>query len=48
MAQELHQIKTMLIQLKKEEQRNEAKNEKLNKMIEELEGKNSDKEYELS
>lgn len=48
MAQELHQIKTMLIQLKKEEEKNESKITKIDKMVEELECKNNDKQYELS
>lgn len=47
-AQELHQIKLMLIQTKKEEEKNEAKLEKVEKMAEELESKNADKDYELS
>jgi hypothetical protein len=47
-AQELHQIKLMLIQTKKEEEKNETKLEKVEKMAEELESKNSDKDYELS
>ena len=36
MTQELHQIKIMLIQLKKEEEKNDAKISKVDKMIEEL------------
>jgi len=36
MTQELHQIKIMLIQLKKEEEKNESKISKIDKMIEEL------------
>ena len=47
-AQELHQIKTMLIQVKKDEEKQEQKLEKLDKMLEQLETKNNDKEYELS
>lgn len=33
----------MLIQLKKEEEKNESKISKIDKMIEELQGKNNDK-----
>jgi hypothetical protein len=36
MTQELHQIKIMLIQLKKEEEKNDGKISKIDKMIEEL------------
>ncbi len=43
MTQELHQIKIMLIQLKKEEEKNDGKISKIDKMIEELQGKNNDK-----
>ena len=35
-AQDLHQIKTMLIQTKKEEEKQEAKLEKLDKMLQDL------------
>lgn len=48
MAQELHQIKLMLIQTKKEEEKNEFTLKKVQKMFDELESKNNDKEYELS
>ena len=36
MAQELHQIKTMLIQTKKEEDKHETKLQKLENMLDEL------------
>jgi hypothetical protein len=48
MAQELHQIKQTLMQTKKEEEKNEVTLKKVEKMYDELESKNSDKEYELS
>lgn len=47
-AQELHQIKTMLIQVKKDEEKYEERLRKLDTMIEELQSKNSDKDYELT
>ena len=48
MAQELHQIKLMMMQARKEEEKNIVRLDKLQKTLQQLDSKNSDAEYNLS
>ena len=47
MSQELHHLKTTLIQAKKEDEKGIEKVDKLNEQIDDLRGKESDAEYQL-
>ena len=47
MAQELHHLKTTLIQAKKDDEKGIEKVDKLNEQIDDLRGKESDADYQL-